>query len=439
MTQKERQFSELYQQGMQMLADGKDDAAMSVLFEAAKVAPEGWLALAMQLVKDGKHDLALDRLKEVLALSKVGPVRCAAINNIGAIIAARGQTDEALAMFHQAIKENPDSPDSYCNIGLCLQWQQKFQEAERWLNRALTKDPWHEQSQFVQAMNALLQGDYLRGFELYECRWRSKSNGLQKIAAPVPEWNGTNGKNVFIYGEQGHGDSLLMLRYARLIHNRGVRQTWVAQKGMAPLLRTIPEIDQVVEVGDTLPEFDCHIPAVSLPRLFKTTIDTIPSSPYLTAPNPVDYGPGFHVGIAWRGSEAQGNNLIRSTALTQWRDVLNAPRVTFHSLQVDNGGESLVWPHVKTYDRPADWLESANRFAGLDLVITVDTATMHLAGALGIPCWCALHCRPYFVFPFTHKERSPWYDSVVLYRQKKEFAWDDVFFNIANDLRKAVE
>jgi hypothetical protein len=421
---------------MILLRDGHDEQAMAVFYEAARTAPEGWLALAMQLVKDGKHDLALDRLKEVLALSKVGPVRCAAINNIGAILAARGETQKAMDLFNTAIKENPDSPDSYCNIGLCLQWQKKYAEAGRWILRALEKEPWHEQAQFVQAMNHLLQGDYLTGFELYECRWRSKSNGLQKIAAPVPEWTGNNGRNVFIYGEQGHGDSLLMLRYARVIHNRGVRQTWVAQKGMADLLRTIPEIDEVVEVGDALPQFDCHIPAVSLPRLFKTTLETIPPSPYLSAPAPVDYGPGFHVGIAWRGSEVQGNNLIRSTSLEQWRSILSFPGATFHSLQVENGEEALVWPDVKTYPRPTGWLESANRFAGLDLVITVDTATMHLAGALGVPCWCMLHCRPYFVFPPKCGDSTPWYGSVKLYRQEKEFEWGAVIERIANDLRK---
>jgi hypothetical protein len=261
---------------------------------------------------------------------------------------------------------------------------------------------------------------------------------LQKINANKPEWDGTNGKFVFIYGEQGHGDSILMLRYARAIRDRGLRQAWVCQHSMGPLLRTMPEIDQVIEVGDPLPDFDCHLPSVSLPRIFKTTLETIPPAPYITRPtDAVDYGPGFHVGICWRGNQTQTNDALRSTNLELWREVLAVEGVTFHSLQVDNAEEVLLYPSIRTYDKPKDWQETVRRMADLDLVISVDTGVVHLAGALGLPTWCALHFRPYFVYPPKCGDKTPWYDSVRLFRTESNNDWKPVFKLIADELNKS--
>jgi hypothetical protein len=282
-------------------------------------------------------------------------------------------------------------------------------------------------------MTLLQDGQYIDGFKEYECRWRSKNNGLAKIICDKPEWNGSNGKRVFIYGEQGHGDSILMLRYARAIRALGIEQVWVAQKSMAPLIRTIPEIDAVAEVGDPLPEFDCHIPAVSLPRVMGTTIDNIPTAPYLNRGFSIK-AEQFLVGIAWKGSAVQGNDKFRSTKLEQWKPVLDVPSVKFVSLQVDGAEEADGYPLLKM-PKPENWLKTAERLSMIDLVISVDTSVVHLAGAMGIPCLCALHCRPYFVFPQRFGNRTPWYDSVRLYRQERELEWSPVFDRIAADLK----
>jgi ADP-heptose:LPS heptosyltransferase len=281
----------------------------------------------------------------------------------------------------------------------------------------------------------LLDMKYEEGFRAYECRWRSKANGLSKLNTNFPEWNGTNGKRLLIYGEQGHGDSILMLRYAKMIKLLGVHQTWAVQKNMGELLKTMPEIDAVLEVGESLPDFDCHIPAVSLPLIFKTTADTIPPSPYIFPKQAKDFGDGFHVGICWRGSSAQTNDRFRSTNLAEWFEVLAVPGVTFHSLQVDNAVESLVYPVINNPALPKDWNETASMIAGLDLVVSVDTSIIHMAGALGVTCWCALHHRPYFVFPPKLQTTTPWYDSVRLFRASKPDDWGQVFSKIASELR----
>lgn len=430
-------FREKYHAGLELISEGKHEEAMALLYEAAKIAPEGWLALANELIKDGKPELAEDRCKEILKLTKDFRILAAAYNNLGMIYCAKGLLTASEEAFNESRNLVSTSPDPLSNLALIHQWRQCYPESIRYASRALAIDPWHEQAQFIRSMCLLLSGDYVEGFKEYECRWRSKNNGLSKLNCNMPEWNGKNGKSVFIYGEQGHGDSILMMRYAKQIKAMGLKQSWVTQKSMSDLIRTISEIDCVVEVGDPLPDFDCHLPAVSLPRVLGTTTSNIETKPYVPKPaDAVDYGEGFHVGISWRGSPSQTNDLIRSSSLKQWSDLLNVPGVTFHSLQAENAEQVLLYPEIKTYPAPSGWLETARRMAGLDLVISVDTAIVHLAGSMGIQCLCALHSRPYFVYPPKFGDITPWYDSVKLFRARKEHDWDFVFNNITNELIK---
>jgi len=430
------QFRRLYEQGMDLLTQGKDEEAMGVLYRAARTAPEGWLCLAQELVKDNEHEQALERLREVLHLTNDPALRGNAMNSIGMILAGRGQMDQARDCFDEVVRLCPGVADGYSNQGLLRQWEGEYESAVRLTTRALTIDPWHEQAQFTRAMSLLTDGQYQRGFQEYECRWRSRGNGISKIAASAMEWDGTSGNRVFVYGEQGAGDSILMLRYARLIRERGMHQIWTVQKQITPLARTVPEIDEVIEPGQPLPEFDCHIPAMSLPRIFGTTLATVPPAPYLQRPDPVDYGPGFHVGICWRGSKSQNNDTYRSTNLREWLPVLGTEGVTFHSLQFDHADEGLLYPQLTQHEQPTDWLDTARRVCGLDLVISVDTGLVHLCGAMDAPVWCALHARPYFVFPPRCGDATPWYRSVKLYRQEKILTWQPVMRRIAEDLWK---
>jgi ADP-heptose:LPS heptosyltransferase len=153
----------------------------------------------------------------------------------------------------------------------------------------------------------------------------------------------------------------------------------------------------------------------------------------------INYGDGFHVGISWRGSPSQSNDSFRSTSLAQWNEVLAVEGVTFHSLQADNSEEALLYPSIKNCEKPSGWLETARKIAGLDLVVSVDTSIVHLAGAMGIPCFCAMHSRPYFVYPPKFGEVTPWYKSVKLFRSRKENDWHFVFDNITNELKRLVK
>ncbi len=406
------------------MAGSQSDTEIAALCESAS-----------SLLRDGKEEEALSYFYDLLPHTNNSVLRCGILNGIGQVMAGRGHLDEALEAFKEAHSVWPESPDAMANLGLVHKWRGNLDQAERWVTRALKKHPWHNAAQFTQALIALLSGDYKRGFNLYECRFRARNGGLKKLETAWPEWDKTNGENVYVYGEQGSGDIFLMLRYAKMIRALRIRQSWVVHKAMVPLVKTIPEIDLVVGEGDALPDFDCHIPAASLPRLFETTLETIPSAPYIPKPEIcIGTGEGFHVGIVWRGNKGQGNDRFRSTNLEAWKPVLETKGVHFHSLQVDGADEALLYPQIQMHNKPADWMETARRVAGMDLVISVDTSMVHLCGAMGVPCWCALHCRPYFVYPIV-REDCPWYPSVKLFKQRKEFQWQPVFQQIANELK----
>ena len=437
-SERQAEFERLYSTAATAIQSGDSIGAAHYFSKAARFAPDLWCDMAAKFPPEDE-ELALKHFHEALLATDVAAFQAGALNEIGRILANRGQNADAMERFQQAHQLNPAHPGIMTNLGLCSRWSGDLVAAERWLTRALRVNPWEHSAQLEMAFVHLLRGDYLTGFAEYESRWRCAKNNLKKIECVKPEWDGAEirgegqPRKLFVYGEQGSGDIFLMLRYARLIRALGMRQCWVVHTTMKPLVELMPEIDEVIVSGQQAPEFDCHLPAASLPHLFRTTLRTIPSGEYIPRPTAKDYGHGFHVGIAWRGSRVQLNDRIRSTNLDQWRPVLDAPGVTFHSLQVDGSEEGLVYPVLNMEPNPVDWLETAARVAGLDLVISVDSSPVHLAGAMGVPCWCALHCRPYFVFPLVC-ENTPWYPSVRLFKQRKEFEWQPVFETIAKEL-----
>lgn len=434
------EFQQLYADAVAH-AQANHESAGLAFARAAAFAPELWCDVATRLAREGEEAFALEHFRIALQITSHPGIRAGIFNNIAIIYARRGQLEEAWEMLDRALEDDPHSADALCNKGQVRKWMGNLEQSDRYCDHALAINPWHNEAQFLQALNALDRGDYARGFPLYECRWRSKTNGYRKMECHRPEWAGEEiagswprpGRRLFVYGEQGAGDIFLMLRYAPLIRAAGMSQSWAVKPGMSSLLAGL--VDHCIETGAPPDEFDCHIPSASLPYVFRTTIESIPRAPYLAVDDAVDYGHGFHVGIVWRGNKAQYSDQLRSTCLADWARVLAVPNVTFHSMQVDGAEEALLYPKLVLHEPPADWLETARRLNGLDLLISTDTGIVHLAGALGVRTWCALYCRPYFVFPLNRAD-SPWYPSVRLFKQKAAFEWKPVFDAIAADLSK---
>ncbi len=423
----------------QSFSIGDEATAETKLRECAALSPETWCKFGMDSMNKGEMEQALKRFNEALEFARTPQTKAVCHNNIGTIFANNGHRVLAMAHFQKAIELLPNYPDAYANVALIHKWNGQTILSLVWLGKALKINPLHQQAAFTRALVLLLRGDLAEGWEAYEARWRTKGAGIRKLEMPWPEWNGKNGKSVLIYGEQGAGDCIQMMRYAKVMKESGLRVQAVFQSALKSLAEHTGFFERVYVPGEVMTNFDCHIPAMSLPRIFKTTLETIPlAKKYIPMPQlseAMEYGDGLNVGIFWRGSSAFKQDIWRSSQLTQWAEVLSVPGITFHSLQVGDGElEAGLFPQIKTYPAPADYLETARRMAGLDLVITIDTSVAHLAGALGIETWMLTPYAPDFRW-LLKREDSPWYKSLRLFRQVREFDWETVMQRIAEALR----
>ncbi len=431
-------FSEHYAAAVSFLEKGDVEKSAKKFLQAAIADPEKFCSAAIEIGRIGQPMIAMGALSELLRICKTDQLKAAAWCAIGNVYTNEGKREEAMECFVKSW-DLFAHPGSAANRALIHLWNGEVDDAERWINRSLDMVHWLPSSQFVQSMiSSVGRGKYLTGFKQYEARWRGEVSGsgaLRKLPSDKPEWPGPSECNgrLLVYGEQGMGDTILALRYAKEIKKLGLKQIWVVQSPLRTLTESLGIIDEVRSPGEEFNEYDFHIPAMSLPRVFQTTVENVPPTPYINR-HPIQFvGPKLHVGICWGGSSINRNNHIRSAPLSNWNPVFDIPDVEFHSFQVDGSEEALAYPAIRIGPKPKDWLDTAHRVSAMDLVISVDTALVHLCGAMGIPCWCALHCRPYFVYPLTH-EHTPWYSSVKLFKQQREFEWGPVFERIANEL-----
>lgn len=433
-----QQWIDEWKRANELFDQGKEAEAEKCLAKCARMSPEAWVGIGLELLESEDFKSALNRFKEALYFSKNPYTRAVCLNNIGTIMANNGYRRESLGYFFASIKESPSYADAFANIGLCYKWNDDLDPALEWTEKALKLNPLHAQAAFTKAMILLQQGKYVEGWEKYESRWRIKGANIRKLELPWPEWNGSNGDHVLIYGEQGAGDCIQMIRYAKLMKEAGIECLAAVQDNLLSLFATCDYLSRLFGVNVKMDGFDCVAPMMSLPRIVKQQLDNIPlAEGYIPLPAKsecLQLGPSPNIGICWSGSFAFKHNIWRSSQLIQWADVLEMPGITWHSFQVGTGeDEALLFPKIHVYPKPNDFLETARRMAGMDLIITVDTSVAHLAGALGIPVWILLARGPDFRW-MVHRDDTPWYASAKLFRQQSEFDWKPVFQQVKNEL-----
>jgi hypothetical protein len=295
-------------------------------------------------------------------------------------------------------------------------------------------------------MLLLLEGNFAQGWPEYDWRRWHKD-----VARPFPQplWDGSplKGRTLLLHAEQGLGDTLQFIRYSARVPRDGGRVVLECQPALLPLLRGLPGLDQVLPLGAALPPFDVQAPLPSLPGLFGTTADSIPAEvPYLRAdPERVgqwrrELGPGdgFTVGIAWQGNPKNKGDRRRSVALSRFVPLAEVPGVRLCSLQVGAGTEQLAgadFPLLDLGSRLTDFVDTAAAVSCLDLVVCVDTALAHLAGALGKPVWLAVASAPDWRWLLGRPD-SPWYPTLRLFRQPSPGDWQSVFAQLAAALRQ---
>lgn len=386
---------------------------------------------------------------------EIQPDLAQAYNNLGTALQKLQRWDEAIDCYRQFLQLCPNVPEGHVNLGNALKNVGQLADAAACYRRAAELRPDYAWAHVNQATMKLIAGDFAAGWSEYEWRW--KTGKLLTRAFSRPMWQGQRleGKTILLSAEQGFGDVIQFIRYAPLVKSYGGQVVVECPSRLINLLASCPGIDGLYDEQGDLPELDCHAPLMSLPAIFKTSIDTIPRQiPYLFAdPRLVDSWRtrlssvrGFRIGLNWRGRSGRGTFRSRDLSLPQLASVAQIPGVQLISLQQRPTPEereffqkSLAMIDLGDEVDAAQgaFMDTAAIMMNLDLSITSDTAIAHLAGALGVPVWVALPFVPDWRWLLGRSD-SPWYPTMRLFRQTAPGHWEGSLGDIRNSLRQQV-
>ncbi len=401
----------------------------------------------------GQYGPAEASLKKAIELN---PDDVSAHHNLGKLFSDLGNLNLAADHYRRAMRLEPNNANAQVGLGSVCAMQGNFNHAEKCFQHALAIDPKKAQAHFNFSLIHLVRGDLEEGFRGYEYRWQTSCFSPRGL--PQPLWNGETapGKTVLVYCEQGFGDTLQFCRYVQLVKPRVGRIVLEAPRSLLPLLKSCPGVDCLVAAGDELPDFDFQSPLLSLPRVFGTTLQSLPKNvPYLSAaPDRVDkwkkmLGPetGLRIGIAWRGNPCHQFDKDRSIPLAAFAPLAKIDGVTLISLQKGHGSDDVkaIRDQFDLVDFGSEldsdggaFMDTAALMKNLDLFITVDSAPAHLAGGLGVPVWLALSKVADWRW-LLDRQDSPWYPTMRLFRQTTSGDWQHVFGHIADQLRAYAE
>ena len=347
-------------------------------------------------------------------------------------------------MNRRAVELRPDPP-AWNALSSTLLDLARFDEAEAAVAAALKIEPNDATARFYRAIHRLLRGRFAEGWGEYAWRWHVPGHPRAKM--PKPEWDGSplEGKTILLIAEQGFGDIFQFVRYAKLVKERGATVILMARAGLREILAGAGGVDRFVVEGEKLPEFDVYAHLLALPNLLRTTLETIPAEiPYLAADpkrqsvwqTRLQRVSGFKVGVIWQGNPDFRNDRKRSVPAARFAPLARIPGVSVVSLQKGPAAKEATaagFVNLGQQFESGNWLDTAAILSLLDLVVSVDTGPVHLAGALGVPVWVALPISPDYRW-MLDRDDSPWYPSIRLFRQPKVGDWDAVFAKIADEL-----
>ena len=404
--------------------------------------PDIYNNLGVALRALGKLEASAACYHRALALS---PDNGGAYTNLGNVLRGLGRHEAAAASHRRAVELTPDSADAYYNLGLALRDTGQLDEALVCFAKTLAMNLDHAGCHFDRSLTLLQNGDLKEGFEEYEWRWKVDGNPPREF--DQPEWGGEElgGKTILLHNEQGFGDMIQFARYIPLVKERGGTIIVVVQPQLSRLFSTIEGVSQVVNAGADTPRFDVQAPMMSLARIFATTPETVPAkTPYLSAPDafagqlPATLSSQLKVGIAWAGRATHQNDARRSCPFNFFTELMGLSDVSLYSLQIGRAAADIAGHGCEAFvtdlgSKMNDFADTAAVIGHLDLVISVDTAIAHLAGAMAKPVWVALP-HPGDWRWMQDGDTSPWYPTMKLFRQPASGDWAAVFENLKTAL-----
>jgi hypothetical protein len=379
-----------------------------------------------------------------------------ALNNLGTLLMERGCNENAIGFYRRALAVKPIFPEALNNLGNALKAENRLAEAIEAYGEGLRQKPDFKDLRYNDALAHLKLGNMPECWQKFESRWDTVylKNAQRNFAQPR-YWGSVplTGKSILLHVEQGMGDTLQMVRYVRLLRERGAASVYLeVQPVLKGLLSFMPEVTGVYATGEPLPPFDMYCPMMSLPLVFGTTLETIPKEvPYLHArpervarlAKELENCPHPRIGVCWKGNPAFKHDNERSPGLNPFRNLLTTEGVRFVSLVPDSRAEFLKAAGSSAFDLGRELLPTAEGFeetaaliANLDLVITSDTSVCHLAGAMGKPVWILLALVAADWRWLLDREDSPWYPTARLFRQKIRGDWDEVIARVSTELKR---
>jgi tetratricopeptide (TPR) repeat protein len=438
--------------GHALTQQGKFEEAVAACRKAIELKaayPEAYNNMGNALADLGRLDEAIVACRRAIELK---PDFAEAYLNLGAILRESEKLDEAIDACRNALRLNPAAAEAYSNLGASLIGQGKIEEAHASYLEAIRLKPDYAEAHWNLANALLLKGEMRQGWAEYEWRWKWKSFPSRPRNFSQQQWQGEelHGRSILIHAEQGLGDTLQFIRFLPEVAARGGKVILECQPELLRLLKDCAGAAQVISTQQSLPAFDIQCPLLSIPLALGIGLESIPHAvPYLTADSQLldAWAARIHsvprqlnVGLTWAGSPRHKNDRNRSIPLKSLAPLATAKGARFYSLQkgpaardaIESGSELDV---MDCSEKLGDFADTAALIANLDLVITVDTAVAHLAGAMGKPVWVMLPFLPDWRW-MLNRDDSPWYPTMRLFRQPTIGQWGDVIQQVAERLLK---
>lgn len=427
--------------GLALGAQGRINEAMPLMNAVARARPghaHPRRDLAELLVRLGRTTEAVAQFRAWLAQA---PTDAGAHHALGLALAESGEIEAAISHLRQAIAIDPAPAAGWSNLGMLLKIERRFDEAIAAHDAAVLRAPQDAQIRVNRAVALLHAGRLTEAWQDYEWRLRQPGHTGLPLATLLPDIAGLDlrGRTILVTHEAGFGDTLQFVRYVPLLAARGARVVLAVPRELERLARGIAGVAELCAFGTPLPPFDYHCPVFSLPRAFGTTMETIPGeTPYLSVDpaliaqwqSRLPSG-GLRIGLVWAGQARPwlpGFSTLdrrRSAGIAAFAQLAAVSGVRFISLQKGAAAAEPVPAGLALHDpmpQVGDFADTAAVVAGLDLVVSVDTAVVHLAGALGKPVFLLDRCDNCWRW-FSGREDSPWYPRLRIFRQERLGDW----------------